>query len=78
MTQASGFTSHPKEGVLRSFTALKNQSSRPRLNPHTLGPKASTLATTLPTRHTTVLITRHRPPALSQMNQVHTVTLCFT
>jgi hypothetical protein len=42
----SGFTSHPKEGVLRIFITLKNPSHRPGLNPLPLGPVASTLTTT--------------------------------
>jgi hypothetical protein len=42
----SGFTSHPKEGVLRIFIALKNPSPRPGFNPR---PVESTLTTT-PTR----------------------------
>jgi hypothetical protein len=46
----SRFTSHPKEGVLRIFIALKNPSPRPGLNPRSLGPVASTLATTPPIR----------------------------
>jgi hypothetical protein len=45
---ADGFTSPPKEGVLRIFIALKNQSPRPGLNPRTLGPVASTLTITPP------------------------------
>jgi hypothetical protein len=42
----SGFTSHPKGGVLRIFIALKNPSPLPGLNPRPLGPVASTLTTT--------------------------------
>jgi hypothetical protein len=42
----SRFTSHPKEGVLRIFIALKNPSPWPGSNPQTLGPVASTLTTT--------------------------------
>jgi hypothetical protein len=42
-----GFASHPKEGVLRNFIALKNSSPWPGFNPRPLGPVASTLATTL-------------------------------
>jgi hypothetical protein len=38
----------PKEGVLRTFIALKNPSPRPSLNPRTLGPVTSTLTTTPP------------------------------
>jgi hypothetical protein len=38
---ASGFTSHPKEGVLRFFNALKNPSPLPGLNPRPFGPVAS-------------------------------------
>jgi hypothetical protein len=44
----SGSTSHPKEGVLRIFIALKNPSSWPGSNPRTLGLLASTLTTTPP------------------------------
>jgi hypothetical protein len=44
----SGFTSHPKEGVLRIFIALKNPSPRYSLNPRLLGPVAITLTTTPP------------------------------
>jgi hypothetical protein len=42
---ANGFTS-PKDGVLRTLTALialKNPSSRPDLNPGTVGPMARML-----------------------------------
>jgi hypothetical protein len=46
----SGFTSRPKEGVLRTFIALKNPSPWPCLNPQPLGPVASTLTTTPPRR----------------------------
>jgi hypothetical protein len=46
----SGFTSHPKEGVLRIFIAHKNPSSRPGLNPRLLGAVASTLTTAPPRR----------------------------
>jgi hypothetical protein len=45
----SGFTSHPKEGVLRIFIALKNPSPRLGLNSRPLGPAANKLTTT-PTR----------------------------
>jgi hypothetical protein len=44
----SGFTSHPKEGVLRIFIAIKNPSRLPGLNTRPLGPVASTLTTTPP------------------------------
>jgi hypothetical protein len=44
---ASGFTSPPKEDVLRIFIALKNHP-RPGLNPRTLGPMASTQIITTP------------------------------
>jgi hypothetical protein len=46
----SGFISHPKEGVLRIFIALKNPSPRPCLNTRPMGPVASTLTTTPPRR----------------------------
>jgi hypothetical protein len=46
----SGFTSHPNEGVLRIFIALKNPSPRPGFNPQPLGPVASTITTTPPRR----------------------------
>jgi len=38
-----GFTSPPKEGVLRIFSPLKIRQLRPGLNPRTWVPKASTL-----------------------------------
>jgi len=38
-----GFTSPPKEGVLRIFSPLKIRWLRPGLNPQTWVPKASTL-----------------------------------
>ena len=38
-----GFTSPPKEGVLRIFSPLKSRRLRPDLNPRTWVPKASTL-----------------------------------
>jgi len=38
-----GFTSPPKEGVLRILSALKIRRLRPDLNPRTWVPKASTL-----------------------------------
>jgi hypothetical protein len=50
MIGADGFTSPPKEGVLRIFTALKNPLSRPGLNWRTLGPMAGTLTITPPRR----------------------------
>jgi hypothetical protein len=43
---ASGFTSYPKEDVLRIFIALKNPSPMAGLNPRLLGPVLSTLTTT--------------------------------
>jgi hypothetical protein len=46
----SGFTSHPKEGVLQIFIALKNPSLLPFLNARPLGSVAITLTTTLPRR----------------------------
>jgi hypothetical protein len=46
----SGFTSRPKEGVLRICIALKNPSSRPCVNPRTLGPMVSRLTITPSTR----------------------------
>jgi hypothetical protein len=44
---ADGFTSPPKEVVLRTFIALKNRSRR-GLNPRTLGPIVSTVTITPP------------------------------
>jgi hypothetical protein len=41
-----GFTSHPKEGVLRIFIAFKTPSPCPGSNPLPLGPVASTLTAT--------------------------------
>jgi hypothetical protein len=44
----SAFTSHPKEGVLRIFIAIKNPSPRPAFYPRTFAPVAITLTTTPP------------------------------
>jgi hypothetical protein len=52
---ASGFTSPPKEGVLRIIIALKNQSLQPGFNLPTLRPMASTL-TTRPPKTTSIHI----------------------
>jgi hypothetical protein len=46
----SGFSSHPKEDVLRIFIALKNPSPRPGLNPRPFCPGVSTLTTAPPRR----------------------------
>jgi hypothetical protein len=46
----SVFTSHPKEGVLHIFIALKNPSPWPGSNLWPLGPVASTLTITPPRR----------------------------
>jgi hypothetical protein len=46
-----GFTSTPKEGVLRIFFALKIRRLRPGLNPLTWVPKASTLHLDHPSRY---------------------------
>jgi len=40
---ADGFTSPPKEGVLRNFSPLKIRRLRPGLNPQTWVPKVNTL-----------------------------------
>jgi hypothetical protein len=46
----SRFTSHPKEGVLPIFIALKNPSPQMGLNPQPLGIVANTLTITPPRR----------------------------
>jgi hypothetical protein len=46
----SGFTSHPTEGVLRIFIALKNPSLRSDMNPWPFVSMTSTLTTTPPRR----------------------------
>jgi hypothetical protein len=46
----SVFTSHPKEGVLQIFIALKIPSLWPGFKPRPLGPVTITLTTTLPRR----------------------------
>jgi hypothetical protein len=48
---ASGFTSHPKEGVLRIFITLKIHRLGGGLNPRPLGSVESTLTATPPRRH---------------------------
>jgi hypothetical protein len=52
--RTSGFTSRPKEGVLRIFIVLKNPSPRRGLNPRPLRPVASTLTSTPPRRQVIV------------------------
>jgi hypothetical protein len=52
----SGFTSHPRESVLRNFIALKNQSPWLGSNPQPLGPVTTTLTTTPPRRHSSVVV----------------------
>jgi hypothetical protein len=47
----SGFTSHPKEGVLRAFIAIKNPSPRPGLNPRPYSGKHTNHYTTEATAH---------------------------
>jgi hypothetical protein len=46
----SGFTSHPKEGMMWIFIAPKNPSPLPVLNPRPLGPVANILKTVAPRR----------------------------
>jgi hypothetical protein len=53
----SGFTSHPKEGVLRIFIVLKNPSPWPGSKPWPLGSLASILTTIRPRRLTSVAVT---------------------
>jgi hypothetical protein len=48
-----GFTSHPKEDVLRIFIVFINPSPRPVLNPRPFGPVASTLTTKSPKERNT-------------------------
>jgi hypothetical protein len=43
--RTSGFTSYPKESVLRICIAIKNPTPRPGLNPRPLEPVESTLTT---------------------------------
>jgi hypothetical protein len=52
-----GFTSSPKEGVLRIFSPLKIRRLRPGLNPRTWVPKASTL----PLDHRSCVVTVNKP-----------------
>jgi hypothetical protein len=59
-----GFTSHPKEGVLRIFIAVKDPSPLPGLNLRPLGPVASTLTSTPPRRRMEVSGQRHALAAL--------------
>jgi hypothetical protein len=70
-----GFISHPKEGVLRIFIALKNPSPWPGSNPRTLGPMASTLTTTPPRRPLRgVTNTAHEKSSIS-MSFCHQIVL---
>jgi hypothetical protein len=64
----SGFTSHPKENVLRIFIGLKNPSPLPGLNPPPLGLVASTLTTTPLMRISSCLTLALISPALCCWN----------
>jgi hypothetical protein len=80
-----GFTSSPKEGVLRIFSPEKIRRLRPGLNPRTRVPKASTLPLDhrsllvlieLVITHYTLLITIYRQPRYTATNcGEETVTL---
>jgi len=54
----NGFTSPPKEGVLRNFFSLKIRRLRPGANPRTWVPKASTLPLDHRSRFVPVLVNR--------------------
>jgi hypothetical protein len=60
----SGFTSHPKEDVLRIFLALKNPSPWSGSNPRPLSQVASTVTTTPPKRHGNELVQYPSHPEL--------------
>jgi hypothetical protein len=60
----SGFTSHPKEGVLRFLSPLKIHRLGRVLNPRPLGPVVSTLANTPPRGQMWGSGQRHAPAAL--------------
>jgi hypothetical protein len=67
---ASGFTSHPKKGVLRIFIALKNLSSRSDLKPRPLGPVASTLTTEATEKLLVALLWRNFPPFMEPLGSL--------
>jgi hypothetical protein len=73
----SGFSSHPKEDVLRIFIALRNPSPRPALNPRTLGPVASTLITTPPRRPYSTLIRTRLLTSTSFIIHYSLITISF-
>ena len=54
--ETDGFTSPPKEGVLRIFSPLKIRRFRPGLNPRTWVPKASTLPLDHRSRYVALII----------------------
>ena len=64
-----GFTSSPKEGVLRIFSPWKIRRRRPGLNPRTWVPKASTLPLDHRSRLDTLLL---RPSLLFAIIHPHT------
>jgi hypothetical protein len=83
----SGFTSHPKEGVLRIFIALKNPSPCPDSNLLPLGPVASTLTTTSPRLPAGFILWSHlqyevrqlspSPRLLQNRRTLTALSLCF-
>jgi hypothetical protein len=73
----SGFTSHPKESVLRIFIALKNPSSQPGLNTRPFGPVATTLATKPPRRLNGSILPTLIVSLLSSLNAVKGILVPF-
>jgi hypothetical protein len=64
-----GFTSPPKEGMLRIFFARKIGRFQPGLNPRTWVPEASML-TTRPLKPLTVLLTPHTSTVPMSMSTI--------
>jgi hypothetical protein len=69
----SGFTSHPKEGVLRIFIVIKNPSPRPGLNRRPVGSVARTLTTAPPTQHN--LKTEYSAEVLNTFSSTSTIVI---
>jgi hypothetical protein len=74
----SGFTSHPKDGVLRVFIVLKHQSPRLGLHSQPLDPVASTLTTTPPRRLSSLSHYGGRSFSVALLGRVYQQTFTFT
>ena len=73
-----GFTSLPKEGVLRIFSPLKIRRFRPGLNPRTWIPKASTLPLDHRSRYVWICLYKSQTSTSTSTSTSHDVVMAET